>query len=126
MNHISRIFGIAALGLAMLSAGPAIAQTQSDQAGQMPSAAQSAQNFSQEQLQNFADALTDISAIRKAAQQKIQQVSDKKAKAQIVKQARADMLAAVKDAGLTLKQYNQIVRAAQSNPKLTQKIRQMQ
>lgn len=126
MTHINRIFGIAALGLAMLTAGPAIAQTQGGQAGQMPPAAQSAQSFSQNQLRSFSDALTRIVDIRKTAQQKMQQAGSKEAQTQIVKQARGRMLAAIKDSGLTLKEYNQIASAARANPDLAQKIKQMQ
>src|SRR5699024_8377255 len=97
MTHIKRIFGIAALGLAMLAAGPAIAQTQGGQAGQMPSDAPSPQSFSQTQLRSFADALTSIVDIRKTAQQKMQQAGGKEEQSQIVKQARGRMMAAIKD-----------------------------
>lgn len=126
MTSISRVFGIAALGLAVMMAGPAIAQTQGSQSGQMPSATQPTQNFSQKQLQSFADASIEIRDIRQSARQAMQQAGSQNEKTQARKQAQQDMLAAIKDSGLTLKEYNQIGRAARSNPQLAQQIEQMQ
>ena len=126
MTHISRVFGVAIVALGMLVAGPAIAQTQGGGAGQMPSTTQPAQNFSPAQLQKFADANASIRAIRQSARQEIQQAGSQQERTQIRKQAQGDMLSAIKDAGMTLKQYNSIGRAAQANPQLAQQIEQMQ
>jgi len=126
MTRIRRIFGIAAIGLAVTVAGPAIAQATNGQANQTPPATQSAQDFSSQQLQQFASALTDVVDLREQAQQKMQSTEDKDAQSQIVQQARSQMLEAIKDAGLTLDDYNQIAQAARSNPDLAQKIQQMQ
>lgn len=126
MNHIICITGIVAFGLATLTAAPAIAQTQGSQAGQLPFATRPAQNFSQEQLQNFADASAEVSSIQQAAKQKLQQTESKKARLQIFNQAQRKMWDAIRDSGLTLQEYNRINRAAQSNPQLAQQIQQMQ
>lgn len=125
MIRITRVAGIVALGLAMSAAGPAIAQTQSSQAGQVQSAMQSAQNFSQAELQKFVTASNKIRSIQQWAKHKMTQAQGRQAVSQIRKQARQKMLSAIKNSGLTLKQYNQIARAARSNPKLAKKIEQM-
>lgn len=109
-------------------AGPAIAQTQGGgaaQPGQAP-ATQQAQDFSQSDLQSFAKANSSIRDIRQSAINEIQQANDDDARTQIREQAQQQMLTAIKDAGMTLEQYNTIGRAAQSNPDLASKIQQMQ
>lgn len=126
MNHLTRITGITLLGLILLAAGPVMAQPQSNQTNQASSAESSAQNFSHQQLRSFADASAKIRDIQQSAIQKMQQAKDKKARMEISKQARKDMIQAVKDAGLTVKEYNEIARAARSNPQLSKKIRQLQ
>lgn len=125
MKQFVRFTGMAALGLTLLAAGPAIAQTQGGQAQHMPSAAQTTQSFSQGQLQKFVDANAQISDIRQNARQKMQQASDKQARMQIRNKARKAMLGAIKDSGLTLKQYNAIAKAAQSNKQLASKIKKL-
>lgn len=125
MTHVSRILGVTALGLAMLTAGPAIAQTQSGQAEQMPASTQSTQNISQQQLQNFADASAKISDIRQSAMKNMQQASDQEKRTRIRKQAQKNMLAAIKESGLTLQEYNRIGKAVRANPELAQQLKKL-
>lgn len=126
MSRIARISGIAVLGLSALAIMPAFAQSQATQQGQMPSAAQQQQqDFSSDQLHSFVEASSSINDIRQSASQKMQQAGDKQEREQIRKQAQNSMIKSIKDAGLSLEQYNQIGRAAQSNPELAQKLRQM-
>lgn len=126
MNHLVRITGVAALGLTMLTAVPAVAHTQDHQGSQARAVRVAQQNFSKAQLQKFVQANSEIASIRQSATQKIQQVDGKQARERIAKQARQNMLQAIKDSGLTLKQYNQIARAARSNPQLAKRIKQLQ
>src|SRR5688500_17317915 len=112
--------------MAAATAAPAIAQTQGGQAGQMQSPTQPAQDFSQAQLQDFADANARIRDIRQSAMQEMQQADGQDERTQIRKQAQQNMLEAIKDSGLTLESYNQVGRAAQSNPQLARQIQQMQ
>lgn len=123
MLNTVRNIGIALLCTTALAATPALAQTQS---AQSQPAAQSAQSFSQSQLQSFAEARAKIRQIRSSAMQKMQQAKNRKAAQQISKQAKRSMISAIKDTGLGLKTYNQIARAAKSNPKLASKIQNMQ
>src|SRR5699024_188514 len=127
MSRIARISGIAVLGLSALAIVPAFAQSQAgQQQSQAPSATQQQQqDFYSDQLQSFVDASSSINDIRQSASQELQQAGDEQDREQIRKQAQSDMINAIKDAGLTLEQYNEIGRAAQSNPELAQKLRQM-
>jgi|SRR5699024_6921773 len=126
MSRIARISGIAVLGLSALAIVPAFAQSQAGQQSQAPSATQQQQqDFSSDQLQSFVDASSSINDIRQSASQELQQAGDEQDREQIRKQAQSDMINAIKDAGLTLEEYNEIGRAAQSNPELAQKLRQM-
>lgn len=129
MQHISRVLTAGTLALALLAAGPAIAQTQNGgaaQPGQAPAPTQQAQDFSQSDLQKFARANTSIRDIRESAINEIQQADGEDAQTQIREQAQQQMLAAIKDADMTLDEYNTIGRAAQSNPELAKRIQQMQ
>lgn len=122
---LTRTLAIAALGSAVLVAAPAIAQTQGTQSGQKSFTTRSSPNFSQKELQSFVQAQSRIREIRSSALQKIKQTRNRHTAQQISKQARQDMLAAIKDSGLTRKTYNQIGRAANTNPEIARKIQKM-
>lgn len=99
---------------------------QSTMQSAVQAATQSSQSFSPAQLEQFAQANAEIRDIRKSAMQKMRQVQDKAKAKQISQQARESMLDAVTNAGLSVKQYNQIGRAMQSNQALANKIQSLQ
>lgn len=126
MKSITHIIGILLLGSATLIAMPSFAQTQAGQQ-QVPSAtAQSTQNFSRAQLQKFVEAQSAIRAIQQKARPKFQAAESKQAKIKIRQQTVKKMAQAVKNTGLSVEKYNQIARAARSNPQLRKTIQQMQ
>lgn len=126
MNHTARMIGTVALGAALFTVAPAIAQTTGDQQGEMPSATQPAPDFSQEELKSFAAAQSAVRAIGQSARKALRNAPDRQERKQVRKRARQKMVAAIKDAGLTVRQYNRIARAARSNRQLARKIQQFQ
>ncbi len=124
MNTITRFTGIAVLGAVALATAPAFAQN--SQQSQMPSAAPKAESISESELEDFAEARADVLEVQQSYQGKMQQAQDPSAQAEMRQQANQEMAAAVEDSGLSINEFNQINRAAQSNPQIAQKIQQMQ
>ncbi len=60
------------------------------------------------QLEKFAAAYGDIRKVRAQYQQKLQQASNKEDKAQLKKEGRRNMMAAIQNAGLDVAEYQRI------------------
>lgn len=124
LTALSLLAGMLALGA---GAGSALAQSEAPQqppaAQSQPPAAQSEQ-VSDESLKIFASAMKEVNRIADKARTELQQ-SDQPEKAQEVQQkAQAEMVDAVQKKGLSVEQYNQIAMAAQSDPKVREKVLQ--
>ncbi|EKE72354.1 DUF4168 domain-containing protein [Gallaecimonas xiamenensis] len=86
---------------------------------------QQAQALSDSQLEQFHDAQKAISGIRDSAMEKLNASENPDEAQQIQQQANEQMIAAVKDAGLTVEDYNQIARAVQTDPTLRARLGDM-
>ncbi|WP_423824081.1 DUF4168 domain-containing protein [Salinisphaera sp. SPP-AMP-43] len=107
------------LGACAIYGLPAVAADNAD-AGASDSAAQSqSQDFTDKQLKQFVEAQNNVQAVLKKWDSKVAEADDKEAAQRKENKA---MLQAVKDSGLSPKQYNNIARAAQNDPKLTKRI----
>lgn len=80
---------------------------------------QSADQFTDKQLKQFVKAQSNVQAVIKKWDAKVAKADDKKA---IQDKENKAMVKAVKDSGLTPKQYNEIAQQAQKDPKLTKRI----
>ena len=117
MTRIAKALSAAGIG-AMLAAGAPLAASAQD-TGQSQ---QQAQNFSKQDLQSFAQAAAQVSAIRQQTMPKLQQAENKEQATQIQQQAGEEMRKAVEDQGLDPQTYNQIGKAAQKNEQLRERI----
>ncbi|MCC9625536.1 DUF4168 domain-containing protein [Thalassospira sp. MA62] len=119
-----RVLSIATGGF-MLMAAPALAQAQSanNAPQQLAQSGQTQQTqFSDEKLQQYASAVTEIQQLNTKWQQRIQQSEDPNEAQALRQDASEEMIGAVRDEGLTLDEYNQITTAATNNPELSSKI----
>ena len=105
------VIGISAVAGA---ATPAMADSTSSQ--------QEAPHYPPAKLKAFAKTAMQVREINMSARKKLQSASDKDQKTAIQKEAYGDLKKAISSNGMTIKEYNKIASAAQSNPDLRQKI----
>lgn len=127
--HVSKYIATA-LVTAGITAGsaPVLAQNGSDaqQNHQKQQFSSKQANFSASQIQKFAQAQKQVQSIRSKWRKKIRNEKDQQTARQYRQKANKKMIAAVKDSGLTVKQYNKISNAARSNPQLAKRIQKAQ
>ncbi|WP_110643779.1 DUF4168 domain-containing protein [Salinicola sp. CPA57] len=117
-------FVAAAMMTAGLVSAPAMAQDQN--AADSGSQAQApAKNFSDEQLQQFADASQNIAMISQDYTEQLQNASEEGEQQKIRQQANDEMVDAVKDSGMSVEQFNSIGQAIQQDPQLMQRVKGM-
>lgn len=110
-----------------LGAGTAVAQTQSDpqqqqQQMQQPVSQQQNVQLNDANLLKFSVAMDSIQQIGDKYEGKFQNADNQEQAQKIQQQAQVEMVDAVKAAGLTPEQYNEIARQAQQDEELRSKI----
>jgi hypothetical protein len=110
------ILGIAA---AMLLATPhAMAQTQSQTPPQTPPQAPVTPDFSQQKIEAFVDAATEVQRVQTDLDTKAQQAQNPEEVAELQQEAQQEASQAVEDSGLSVDEYAAIAQAANENPDL--------
>ena len=84
-----------------------------------------AKNFSDAQLQHFADASQQIASISQDYTEQLQNASDEGEQQKIRQQANDEMVQAVKDNEMSVEQFNAIGQAIQQDPQLMQRVQGM-
>ncbi|WP_275287865.1 DUF4168 domain-containing protein [Halomonas elongata] len=105
-----------------LMAGVAQAQDSSTATNQ---AQTQTQNFSDQQLQKFADASQDIAVISQEYTQQLQGAEGEEAQQAIREEANGKMIEAVEGSGLEVETFNSIGQAVQQDPELMQQVQEM-
>ncbi|GEK72776.1 MULTISPECIES: DUF4168 domain-containing protein [Halomonas] len=128
MQRITALFSAALLSAGMMSS-MAYAQDSADATasqGQAPAEAQAAtQNFSDAQLQKFADASEEIAVISQDYTQQLQNAEGEEAQQQVRQEANDQMVEAVQNSGLEVETFNAIGQAIQQDPELMQRVQGM-
>lgn len=115
---------ILGLGLAMpLWAQEEGAQTQQPEGGQQE--APSAADFSEDQLEQFADAHGEVMEIRDDYTERLQEADGREQAMELQEEANEKMVSAVTDTGLSVEEYGQIARAASNDTELAERIQEM-
>lgn len=111
----------------VLSAGTSVTAMAAD-SQPAPQAQQKAQHapISDDMLSQFADAQQSVQKISQSAIKKLGQTQDKDAAEDIRQKANEEMVNAVKDTGLSVKDFNGIARALQSDQQLRQRLSKIQ
>ncbi|WP_376693452.1 DUF4168 domain-containing protein [Wenzhouxiangella sp. EGI_FJ10409] len=120
-------FKLFAAAVALTFSVATIAQEQQGQGqGQgMQQQQQETIDVSDQQLEQFADAQTEISTIQQDFSSRLQNVEDPEKARDLQREANEEMTAAVEDAGLDVESFNQIAMAIQNDPELQQKLTEM-
>jgi hypothetical protein len=119
MQSIRLTAALAALGLALgaaavTSAGAGQAQT---------TLVAQAETYSDAKLQSFAVAALQVQKIRQDYVGRIQKIDDKKKRHQLATEANTKMVDVIKASpGITVEEYNAIIRAASNDKALTERI----
>ncbi len=126
MRKITALFAASLLTAGMVSV-PAMAQESGNNAAQQQTqqAAPSAQDFSDKQLQQFADASQKIASISQEYTQRLQKAEDQAKQQEIRQEANEKMVAVVEDSGLSVETFNAIGQAVQQDPELMKKVQGM-
>jgi ABC-type uncharacterized transport system involved in gliding motility auxiliary subunit len=112
---------IALAGL-LLSVPPAWAQTSGGAAPGTAAPGQGVASVPDATVQKVGAALHDVAQIQQSYAQRMQSVQGTNQRQSMVQQARADAVKAVNARGLSVDQYNQVIRLAQADPTLKQRL----
>lgn len=119
MKFASTRFALPVAAL-LMAASPVAAQTAGSGAGEgtqgMP---QQTQQFSEQKLESFAEAVIDVNKVSEDFAARLNQGGDEDALRQ---EAQVQMVQAIQDTGLSVQEYNTISAAAQHNPEVAQTV----
>lgn len=124
MKRMTALFSAALLSAGLMSA---TAQAQEDPAtaAEQPQAAAPAQDFSDEQLQQFADASQEIAVISQEYTEQLHAAEDEAAQQEVRTEANDKMVEVVEGSGLDVDTFNAIGMAIQQDPELMQRVQEM-
>lgn len=122
MKKFSRHPILSALVATALIAGTGAASAQSDASGQQPTQS-GPTNVPDGDIDSFAAAARDMQEIDATYAEKLAQTKDEAARNEIRTRASADMVAAIRENGLTVDRYEQIYRLAQNDQTVADRIR---
>jgi Domain of unknown function (DUF4168) len=105
------ILGVAAAML-FVAAPDAMAQAQQPQEPMAPS------DFSQQQIESFVDAATEVQRVQTDLDTKAQAAQNPEEVARLQQQAQQEASQAVEESGLTIDEYAAIAQAANEDPEL--------
>ncbi|NMT64540.1 DUF4168 domain-containing protein [Marinobacter orientalis] len=114
--------------LALLAAGPAVAQESPESAntdgGYSDPAAAGTQNtnFNDQELKQFVEAQEGINEIRDEYMEKIEAADSQQKAQELQMEANDEMVSVIEDAGMDIPTYNSIATAYNSEPKVRNRI----
>jgi uncharacterized protein YqfA (UPF0365 family) len=122
MQSPSKLLLTAACACGLLLAPGASALAQQDPArggysGQQPSAP-----LGDKKLNQFIDAYSEVQTIGKEFSAKVEGVQDRSKVHALQQEAQSDMIEAVRDAGLSVPEYNEIATMMEADPELRQQV----
>lgn len=79
--------------------------------------------FSNDQLDSFADAVVEVNPLIEQWNQRIQTAENEQQAQELSQQARAEVVETIEGNGLEVETYNQIVEAAQNDPDLREDLK---
>lgn len=112
-----------AVSMALLAAGPAMAESTQNQGYQNPAATGTQKtNYTDDQLKKFVKVQEDISDIREQYIPKIEKTEDKNKAQQLQMEANDKMVTAIQEKGLDIPTYNAIATAYNSEPQVRNRV----
>lgn len=118
-KHIRSFLSTAVIAFGL--ATPALAQDTPAQPA-VPGNATSAQTYTDDQLQNFISASQKVAMISQEYTPRIEATADQAEREQVFREADDKMVAAVKDEGLSVQEFNSINQQIPQDPQLEQRV----
>lgn len=127
MQRMTALFSAALLTAGLMSAQAAFAQQDpaQDPAVAPEQQAAPAQDFSDEQLQQFADASQEIAMISQEYTERLQAAEDEASQQEVRMEANDRMVEVVEDSGLDVDTFNAIGHSIQQDPEMMQRVQEM-
>lgn len=88
--------------------------------------AQNNKDFSDEELAKYASARADIMEVSESYRSDMQNVDNEQDAQKLRKEMQDEMMGVVKDAGLSVKEYNKMTKAVRQDEELRKKVQKMQ
>ncbi|OLO10380.1 hypothetical protein BTW10_15155 [Chromohalobacter japonicus] len=126
MQRITALVSAAMLTTGMVAAQAAMAQQEDPAAsGTTQTQGASSQDFSDEQLQQFADASEEISKVSQKYTKQLQNADGEDKQKELREKANEEMVSVVEDSGMSVEEFNSIGQAIQQDPELMQRVQGM-
>ncbi|MFB9866472.1 DUF4168 domain-containing protein [Vreelandella sulfidaeris] len=126
MQRMAALFSAALLATGLMTATAHAQQAQDPAQDSMATQqAAPAQDFSDEQLQQFADAAQEIAVISQEYTQRLQEAEDQSAQQDVRTEANDRMIQVVEDSGLDVDTFNAIGQSIQQDPEMMQRVQEM-
>lgn len=123
MKRMTALFSAALLSAGLMSA-TAHAQQDPAAAPEQPQAAAPATDFTDEQLEQFAEVSQEIVVISEEYTERLQAAQDEAAQQEVQMEANDKMVEAVEEGGLDVDTFNAIGMAVQQDPELMQRVQE--
>ncbi|MDN6179505.1 MAG: DUF4168 domain-containing protein [Halomonas subglaciescola] len=125
MPRFTALFSAALLATGLMT-GVAQAQQTADPAqSQAPAAEAPAQDFSDSQLQQFADASQEIAVVSQEYTERLQSAEGEDDQQEVRAEANEKMIDIVENSGLDVDTFNEIGQAIQQDPEMMQRVQEM-
>ncbi|TDB04448.1 DUF4168 domain-containing protein [Halomonas marinisediminis] len=125
MKRMTALFSAALLSAGLMSA---TAHAQEDTAANASVSAEASvqtQDFSDAQLQQFADASQEIAVLSQEYTERLQAAEGEEAQQQVRVEANEEMVSVVEESGLEVDTFNAIGQAIQQDPELMKRVQEM-
>ncbi|TVM06251.1 DUF4168 domain-containing protein [Vreelandella aquamarina] len=125
MQRLTALFSAALLATGLMATAAHAQQTQDPAQDPMATQEAPAQDFSDEQLEQFADASQEIAVISQDYTQRLQEAEDEQSQQEVRAEANDKMIEVVEDSGLDVETFNAIGQAIQQDPEMMQRVQEM-
>ncbi|MCE8023129.1 MULTISPECIES: DUF4168 domain-containing protein [Halomonadaceae] len=125
MQRMTALFSAALLTAGLMTAQAHAQQDPAQDPAAQPQAQAPAQDFSDDQLQQFADASQEIAVISQEYTERLHAAEDEQAQQEVRMEANDRMVEVVEENGLDVDTFNAIGHAIQQDPELMQRVQQM-
>jgi hypothetical protein len=125
MQRLTALFSAALLATGLMATAAHAQQTQDPAQDPMATQQAPAQDFSDEQLEQFAGASQEIAVISQDYTQRLQEAEDEQSQQEVRAEANDKMIEVVEESGLDVETFNAIGQAIQQNPEMMQRVQEM-
>lgn len=125
MKRMTALFSAALLSAGLMSATAHAQEDTAANASVSAEASVQAQDFSDAQLQQFADASQEIAVLSQEYTERLQAAEGEEAQQQVRVEANEEMVSVVEESGLKVDTFNAIGQAIQQDPELMKRVQEM-